>query len=218
MTKVKELIICKFFSFFFIFIFFIFLYIWKLILSLFLLCVFSSSLFKKNYFKLNNNIMWLSLFLYLKKLSWANIWKSKKKGRKENKHLETGFSINRQKIRSYKDKRWIWQHKVRQIRTSNEYSASNSNLHRCIFTGFSRETYRGSFAREQDATSRPNMIEDARQKGKKEKKKKNANARTRTCYALFTRVLHMRFASNIGCITERFRAWHGRKMSGHSLL
>lgn len=164
------------------------------------MCIFQylSSLFKKNYFKLNNNIMWLSLFLYLKKLSWANIWKSKKKGRKENKHLETGFSINRQKIRSYEDKRWIWQHKVRQIRTSNEYSASNSNLHRCIFTGFSRKTYRGSFAREQDATSRPNMIEDARQKGKKEKKKKKCKC----TYQNVLRVVHPR-STYAFCVEHR---------------
>lgn len=96
---------------------------------------------------------------------------------------------------------------MRQIRTSNEYSASNSNLHRCIFTGFpERNWYRGSFAREQDATSRPNMIEDGRGK-KKEKMQMHVPERV-------VRVLVRTF----GCITVRFRAWHGRKMSGHSLL
>lgn len=109
----------------------------------------------------------MSLSLSLKNSLDQTFRKLKKE---ENKRPETGFCINRQKIRSYEDKRRIWQHKVRQIRTSNEYSASNSNLHRCIFTGFSRETYRGSFARERDATLHPNMIEDARQKGEKEKK------------------------------------------------
>lgn len=133
----------------------------------------------------------MSLSLSLKNSLDQTFRKLKKE---ENKRSETGFCINRQKIRSYEDKRRIWQHKVRQIRTSNEYSASNSNLHRCIFTGFSRETYRGSFARECNVTSKY----DRRREAKGWKGKKNANARTRTRYALFARVLRMRFGRTSG--------------------
>lgn len=159
-----------------------------------------------------SDITCLSLSLSLKNSLDQTFRKLKKE---ENKRSETGFCINRQKIRSYEDKRRIWQHKVR---TSDTYVKRIFGIELEFASVYFHGVFQGNVSWFVCTWMQRYIQIWSKTRGKRVKRKKKCKC----AYQNALRVVRPRstyaFRSNIGCITERFRAWHGRKMSGHSLL
>lgn len=141
-----------------------------------------------------SDITCLSLSLSLKNSLDQTFRKLKKE---ENKRPETGFCINRQKIRSYEDKRRIWQHKVR---TSDTYVKRIFGIELEFASVYFHGVFQGNVSWFVCTWTGCNVTSkyDRRREAKGWKGKKNANARTRTRYALFARVLRMRFGRTSG--------------------